>query len=264
MNFADYKTLLFTRRGRVLEITMNRPDKLNAVDEVMHAELARVFVDASNDPDCDIVVLTGAGRAFSAGGDIDWMQRMIDDPASFEKTAREGKQIVFSLLDCEKPVIAKLNGHATGLGATIALFCDVIFASDKAKIGDPHVCVGFVAGDGGAVIWPQLIGYARAKEFLMTGDLMTAEEAAKIGLINHAVAAADLDARVAEFADRLAAGATKAIRWSKMSANIGLKQLAHSIMDASLAYEAMSNVSADHQEAVNAFREKRAPTFTGR
>lgn len=264
MNFADYKTLLFTRRGRVLEITMNRPDKLNAVDEVMHAELARVFVEASNDPDCDIVVLTGAGRAFSAGGDIDWMQRMIDDPASFEKTAREGKQIVFSLLDCEKPVIAKLNGHATGLGATIALFCDVIFASEKAKIGDPHVCVGFVAGDGGAVIWPQLIGYARAKEFLMTGDLMTAEEAAKIGLINHAVPAADLDARVAEFADRLAAGATKAIRWSKMSANIGLKQLAHSIMDASLAYEAMSNVSADHQEAVNAFREKRAPQFTGR
>ena len=264
MNFADYKTLLFTRRGRVLEITMNRPDKLNAVDEVMHAELARVFVEASNDSDCDIVVLTGAGRAFSAGGDIDWMQRMIDDPASFEKTAREGKQIVFSLLDCEKPVIAKLNGHATGLGATIALFCDVIFASEKAKIGDPHVCVGFVAGDGGAVIWPQLIGYARAKEFLMTGDLMTAEEAAKIGLINHAVPAADLDARVTEFADRLAAGATKAIRWSKMSTNIGLKQLAHSIMDASLAYEAMSNVSADHQEAVNAFREKRAPKFTGR
>jgi enoyl-CoA hydratase len=264
MNFADYKTLLFTRRGRVLEITMNRPDKLNAVDEVMHAELARVFVEAANDPDCDVVVLTGAGRAFSAGGDIDWMQRMIDDPASFEKTAREGKQIVFSLLDCEKPVIAKLNGHATGLGATIALFCDVIFASEKAKIGDPHVCVGFVAGDGGAVIWPQLIGYARAKEFLMTGDLMTAEEAAKIGLINHAVPAADLDARVTEFADRLAAGATKAIRWSKISANIGLKQLAHSIMDASLAYEAMSNVSADHQEAVNAFREKRAPKFTGR
>ena len=264
MNFADYKTLLFTRRGRVLEITMNRPEKLNAVDEVMHAELARVFVEASNDSNCDIVVLTGAGRAFSAGGDIDWMQRMIDDPASFEKTAREGKQIVFSLLDCEKPVIAKINGHATGLGATIALFCDVIFASDKAKIGDPHVCVGFVAGDGGAVIWPQLIGYARAKEFLMTGDLMTAEEAAKIGLINHAVPAADLDARVVEFADRLAAGATKAIRWSKMSTNIGLKQLAHSIMDASLAYEAMSNVSADHQEAVNAFREKRAPKFTGR
>lgn len=264
MQFADYKTLVFERRARVLEITMNRPEKLNAVDEEMHAELARVFVDVSNDPHCDVAVLTGAGRAFSSGGDIDWMQKMIDTPASFEKTAREGKQIVFSLLDCEKPVIAKLNGHATGLGATVALFCDVIFAAENAKIGDPHVSVGFVAGDGGAVIWPQLIGYARAKEYLMTGDLMTAAEAARIGLINHAVPAAELNDRVNQFADRLAGGATKAIRWSKMSVNIGLKQLAHSIMDASLAYEAMSNATADHQEAVNAFREKRAPKFAGR
>lgn len=264
MNFADYESLSFNRRDRVLEITMNRPDKLNAVDEMMHAELARVFVDVSADVDCDVVVLTGAGRAFSSGGDIEWMQKMIDTPSSFEKTAREGKQIIFTLLDCEKPVIAKLNGHATGLGATIALFCDVIFAADNAKIGDPHVSVGFVAGDGGAVIWPQLIGYARAKEYLMTGDLMTAAEAERIGLINHAVAAAELNDRVAQFADRLAAGATKAIRWSKVSANIGLKQLAHSIMDASLAYEALSNITADHQEAVNAFRERRAPKFCGR
>ena len=264
MNFSDYQTLLFRRTGRVLEITMNRPDKLNAVDERMHEELARVFVDASKDPDSDVVILTGAGRAFSSGGDIDWMQKMIDQPASFEKTAREGKQIVFSLLDCEKPVIAKLNGHATGLGATIALFCDVIFASDAAKIGDPHVSVGFVAGDGGAVIWPQLIGYVRAKEYLMTGDLMLATEAARIGLINHAVPESELDERVSAFAARLAAGAVKAIRWSKMSTNIGLKQLAHSIMDASLAYEALSNLTADHQEAVNAFREKRAPIFSGR
>lgn len=264
MDFDSYKTLVFERRGRVLEVTMNRPERLNAVDEKMHAELARVFVDVSNDPGSDIAVLTGAGRAFSSGGDIDWMQKMIDDPASFEKTAREGKQIVFSLLDCEKPVIAKLNGHATGLGATIALFCDVIFAAETAKIGDPHVSVGFVAGDGGAVIWPQLIGYARAKEYLMTGDLMTAAEAASIGLINRALPVSELDSFVAQFADRLASGATKAIRWSKMSVNIGLKQLAHSIMDASLAYEALSNLTADHQEAVNAFREKRAPKFTGR
>lgn len=263
MNFADYKTILFARRGRVLEITLNRPDKLNAVDEAMHEELARVFTEASADSESDIVVLTGAGRAFSAGGDIDWMQKMIDQPASFEKTAREGKQIVFSLLDCEKPVIARLNGHATGLGATIALFCDVIYAADTAQIGDPHVSVGFVAGDGGAAIWPQLVGYARAKEYLLSGALMPAAEAERIGLINRVCPAAELDSQVAQFADKLAAGATKAIRWTKMSVNIGLKQLAASILDASLAYEAMSNVTADHQEAVNAFREKRRPVFTG-
>jgi enoyl-CoA hydratase len=261
MRFSDYKTLGFARRGRILEVTFNRPDKANAVDAAMHEELASVFVDISNDRDSDIVILTGAGRAFSAGGDINWFQSMIDDTDLFEKTAREGRQIIYAMLDCEKPIIAKLNGHATGLGATIALFCDVIFAAEEAKIGDPHVSVGLVAGDGGAVIWPQLIGYARAKEFLFTGDLMTATEAARIGLINHAVPANQLGARVEEFAERLARGATKAIRWTKMSVNIALKQLAHSMMDASTAYETLSNTTRDHQEAVDAFRDKRPAVF---
>jgi enoyl-CoA hydratase len=264
MRYQNYNALTLSVTDRIATVILNRPEKLNAVDERMHEELAHVFVDLNNDPDCDVVVITGAGRAFSSGGDIGWMQLMIDEPARFERTAREGKQIVFSLLDCEKPVIAKVNGHATGLGATIALFCDVIFASEKAKIGDPHVSVGFVAGDGGAVIWPQLIGYARAKEFLMTGDLMTARQAAEIGLINHAVAPEELDKTVDAFARKLQSGATKAIRWTKMSVNIGLKQLAHSIMDASISYEAQSNRTADHAEAVAAFREGRPPRFTGR
>ncbi len=259
--FDDYKTILFNRRGRVLEVTLNRPEKLNATDAVLHTELARVFTDITNDPDSDIVVLTGAGRAFSAGGDVAWMQEAIDEPHRFEQTMREARQIVFGLIDCEKPIIAKLNGHATGLGCTIALFCDVIFAAEHAKIGDPHVSIGFVAGDGGAVIWPQLIGYARAKEYLLTGDLMTASEAAGMGLINHTVPADELDARVDAFADRLAAGATKAIRWTKMSVNIGLRDLASKMMDASLAYEALSNVHPDHAEAVRAFAEKRPPIF---
>ena len=264
MGYESYKSLIIDVDNRIATVTMNRPEKLNAVDEAMHEELARIFIDLSNDPDIDIVVLTGAGRAFSSGGDIEWMQIMIDDQSRFEKTAREGKQIVFSILDCEKPIIAKVNGHATGLGATIALFCDVIFASEKAKIGDPHVSVGFVAGDGGAVIWPQLIGYARAKEYLMTGDLMSASEAARIGLINRALPPDELDRHTSEFATRLSKGAMKAIKWTKMSVNIGLKQLAHSIMDASISYEAQSNQTADHAEAVAAFREGRAPQFKGR
>lgn len=259
--FDDYKTILFNRRGRVLEVTLNRPEKLNATDAVLHTELARVFFDISNDPDSDIVVLSGAGRAFSAGGDVAWMQDSIDEPERFQQTIREAKQIVFGLIDCEKPIIAKLNGHATGLGATIALFCDIIFAAEHAKIGDPHVSIGFVAGDGGAVIWPQLIGYARAKEYLLTGDLMTATQAAQMGLINHAVPANELDDRVNAFADKLANGATKAIRWSKMSVNIGLRDLATKILDASLAFEALSNIDPDHQEAVRAFSEKRPPVF---
>ena len=264
MAFEDYEALQLDRTGRVLSITMNRPEQLNAVDAVMHEELARVFYEVARDPHSDLVVLTGAGRAFSAGGDFQWFQSMIDDPPAWEKTRVEAKQIVFGLLDCEKPIIAKVNGHAMGLGATLALFCDVIFASKKAKIGDPHVSVGMVAGDGGAVIWPQLIGYARAKEYLMTGDPIGADDAAAMGLINHAVEPDDLDDTVAAFVQKLSTGAMQSIRYSKASVNIGLKQLAHSIMDASLAYESITNFSADHQEAVRAFLDKRKPNFIGR
>ncbi|MCC5859629.1 MAG: enoyl-CoA hydratase/isomerase family protein [Ectothiorhodospiraceae bacterium] len=264
MRYSRYEAIRVEKQDRVVTLTFNRPEVLNAVDEQLHEELAQIFTDVAADPECDIVVLTGAGRAFSAGGDIGWMQKMIDEPEAFEKTAMEAKRIIFSMLDCEKPVIAKVNGHAAGLGATIALFSDVIFAAEDARIGDPHVSVGFVAGDGGAVIWPQLVGYARAKEFLMTGEMLKAKRAEDMGLINYAVPSDELDARVDQFVQQLLAGATKAIRWTKVSANIGLKQLAHSIMDACISMEAQSNVTADHQEAVNAFREKRQPVFTGK
>ncbi|MFE7422028.1 enoyl-CoA hydratase/isomerase family protein [Rhodococcus sp. NPDC057529] len=264
MSYNEYQYLIVDVVDRVATVTMNRPDKLNVANARLHTELSTIFDDLQRDADVDVVVLTGAGRAFSAGGDIDWMQEAVDDPESFEQTVSEAKRIIFSLLDLEKPIIAKVNGHAVGLGATLALFCDVIFAAESAKIGDPHVSVGFVAGDGGAVIWPQLIGYARAKEYLLTGDLIPASVAADIGLINHAVPSEALDERVNEFAGRLRNGATKAIRWSKISTNIGLKQLAHSIMDTSMAYESLSNRTADHAEAVAAFREGRTPKFQGK
>jgi len=262
MKYEDYKTISFKRDGKVLTVTLNRPDVLNAVNGDLHTELSHVFYDVATDP-ADIIVLTGAGRAFCAGGDIDWMQSGVDDPLGFDTVVFEAKKIIFGLLDCEKPIICRLNGDAVGLGATIALFCDIIIANDSARLGDPHVSVGLVAGDGGAVIWPQLIGYARAKEYLMTGKLMTAEDAVAMGMINHAVPASELDEATDRMASRLANGAAQAIRWTKVSVNIGLKQLAHSIMDTSLAYESLSNRSKDHQEAVNAFREKRRPVFTG-
>lgn len=261
MRFDDYKTLSFQRHDRILEVTMNVPEKLNAVGQQMHAELARVFIDIAGDAESDVIILTGAGRAFSAGGDIEFMEAILHSPAAFEVIAREGKQIITAMLECEKPIIAKVNGNATGLGATIALFCDVIFAADSARIGDPHVLVGLVAGDGGAAIWPQLVGFARAKEFLMTGELLTAQRAAEIGLVNHTVAAEDLDAAVAAFARRLAQGATKAIRWTKMSVNVALKPIVHAVMDASLAFEGLSSRTPDHAEAVQAFKEKRRPQF---
>lgn len=263
MDFSQYKALKFHREGKILHMTLNRPDQLNAVDDVMDAELARVFTDITHDPETRVVVITGAGRAFSAGGDIPHMQRIIEQPELFDIGAQHAKQVVFSMLDCPKPIIAKVNGHAIGLGATLALFCDVIFAASHAKFGDPHVKVGFAAGDGGAIIWPQLIGYARAKQYLMTGDLITATDAERIGLINQAVPAEQLDEVADGFARRLAGGALKAIEYTKTAVNIGLKQVAHMLMDTSISFEQLTNYSKDHKEAVQAFLEKREPKFTG-
>ena len=257
-----YRTIAVSRRGRIMTLTLDRPDKLNAVNEEMHGELATIFDAAADDPHSDIIVLTGAGRAFCAGGDILWMQKMIDE--GFGQTAREARRIVMSLLGCDKPVIAKVNGHATGLGATIALFCDIVFASDRAKIGDPHVAVGLTAGDGGAVIWPQLIGFGRAKHHLLTGELLTATDAAALGLIHEAVSADQLDRHVDVYADRLAAGAQTAIRTTKRATNIALKKLASDMLDSCLALEELSSRHPDHQEAVDAFRDGRQPDFSAR
>ena len=264
IDFASFKTLAFERRDRILTITINRPETYNSVDGDLHDDLARVFYTVQDDPDSDIIVLTGAGKAFCAGGNMDWFQSMIDDPSIFERLAPDAKKIVFGLLELEKPIICRLNGPAAGLGASIALLCDVIIADSNATIGDPHVKMGLVAGDGGAVIWAQLVGFARAKEYLMTGKMMPATEAERIGLINHAVPTDQLDEKVYGLAEELAQGARQAIRWTKTVANIPLREIAHQVMDACMGYEMMTNLSADHQEAVNAFREKRKPKFVGR
>jgi enoyl-CoA hydratase len=174
---------------------------------------------------------------------------------------REAKQIIFGLIDCEKPTLARINGPAVGLGATVALCCDISFIARSTYISDPHVSIGMVAGDGGAVIWPQLVGFARAREFLFTGDRLSAADAERIGLVNHAVDDSELDVRIDAFADRLAAGAQMAIRYSKVTINVALRGLFSAAMDVGLGYESMTNVSADHREALAAFRAKRSPRF---
>ena len=263
IDYSVYEDVLVEKKDRIMTITLNDPDSLNAFSMPMHNAMSRIWSDVHDDPDVDVVVLTGAGRAFSAGGNIINMQKKIDDPDLWDVGMPEAKRIIFRMLECDKPVIARVNGHAVGLGATVALFCDIIIAAEGAKIGDPHVNAGLVAGDGGAVIWPQLIGFARAKEYLFTGDLMTATEAERIGLINHVVPAEELDDKVYGLARRLADGASKSIRWTKQVTNIPLRQLAHSMMDLSLSVETQSNLSADHAEAVDAFANKRKPEFSG-
>jgi enoyl-CoA hydratase/carnithine racemase len=263
MDFTGYKTLRFDYQDRVLWVTIDGNGKANPVDHALHHDLSRVFIDLQDDPDSDLIVLTGAGDFFCAGGDMTWFQEMIDDPRKFRAIGPAAKRIVFSLIDLEKPILCRLNGAAAGLGASIALLCDIIIASDTAKIGDPHVKMGLVAGDGGAVIWPQLIGYARAKEFLLTGDMLTAVEAERLGLINYAVPLDELDEKVGEMVSRITANPRWAVRWTKTAVNLPLKDIATRVMDAAISYEMSTNQMADHQETVAAFNERRAPKLTG-
>ena len=263
MQYSSYERIKVAHNGRILTLTLSNPSRMNAVDGRMHEELSRIFYDVQQDHSVDIVVLQGDGNAFCAGGDIEWLRDAQAGKTQGPSTV-EGKKIVFGLLDLEKPVIAKVRGPAIGLGCTIALFCDVIFAADTARFADPHVKIGVVAGDGGAVIWPQLVGYARAKEYLMTGDPIIASEAERIGLINHVVPESELDARVDAFARKLANGAPQAIKYTKVSVNLRLKEIAHTILDASMAYEMLTFATSDHREAVAAFLEKRKPNFTGK
>lgn len=263
MNYPDYETLKVRMDGHVLHLTLNRPEAMNAANSQMERELATFFRDVNRDSQVRVIVMSGEGKVFSAGGDFAYMRDLIENPSAAWDGIQQGKQVIFAMLDCIKPVVAKINGHAMGFGATIALFADVSIAADGIKIADPHVAIGFVAGDGGAVIWPQLIGYNRAKEYLFTGDALTAADAARIGLINRAVPAAELDDTVDAYVQKVASMPPRAVQWTKASVNIGLKQLAHSIMDASLAYEVLSNQTQDHHEALRALSEKRKPSFSG-
>lgn len=251
-------TILMERRGRLLVITLNRPDRMNAVNLELHDDLADALWFAQCDSGSDVIQITGAGRAFSAGGDIEHIARSAAEPALFDHEARVAKRIVFTMLDIDKPVICRMNGHAIGLGATLALLCDVIFASETAKIGDPHVAIGLVAGDGAAVIWAQRIGMGRAKEYLFSAELLSAVKAAEIGLINHALPLDQLDDAVDAYCDKLLATSPMALKATKILTNLELKRLAAAVMDAGIAYESLSVRSPEHIAAVEAMKAKAA------
>ena len=263
MGSMDYRHLLVERDGPVLRVTLNAPDKLNAIDYAMESELLRLFQSLREDRATQVVVLTGAGRAFSAGGDLGNSLRIMGDTALIKQEFDLARRFVNALLEVEQPIIARIQGDAVGLGATLALLCDLTVMAQSARIGDPHVRVGLVAGDGGAVAWPLLVGYARAKRYLLSGELLGAAEAERIGLVNFCVPDAELDATVARWGERWCQGAVNALQWTKATLNLGLKAQAAQVLDAGLAYEIASLQSHDHREAVEAFLAKRAPRFTG-
>ena len=259
------ENLRIEKQGGVMTLSLHNPEKLNANTKAMHWSLSRIWDDIDADPEVAVVVFTGAGeRAFSAGGDPKLMRQQLEDIDHWIRVSREAKRIIFGMLACDKPIIARLNGHAVGFGSTLALAADLIVGVAGAKFGDPHCNSGLVCGDGGALLWPQMIGYARAKEFLYTGKLVSMEEAAEIGLINYAVPREELDAKVDELAQAIANGAGRAIQMTKNIVNVPLRQTALSTMDLGMANELISSQTDDHREATEAFIEKRTPRFSGR
>jgi enoyl-CoA hydratase len=263
MDYSSYTNLDIESHDRIATVTLNRPEVRNAIDAGLHGELARIFTDLQDDDDCDVVILTGAGGYFCGGGDLNWVLSLHGDPVKSSAGIRNDRRIQNSMLDLEKPIIAKVRGPAIGLGCSLALFCDFVYATPSATFADPHVSVGLVAGDGGAVIWPQLIGYARARRYLLTGDPIKGAEAAEIGLITEAVPDEDLDEVVANMAARLRSGATYAIKWTKASINAGLKVTANAIIDKAAGLENMSQMTNDNRIGLEAFLNKEKPEFTG-
>jgi enoyl-CoA hydratase len=258
------ETIRLERRGQVLVATLDNPrNDLNTVDGQVHEDLAELFRTLRREREARAVVLTGSKKAFSAGGDFGWFPT-LQQPGALDALRLDAKQLIWDLLDVELPVVCAVNGPAVGLGASVALLCDIVLVADTAVIADPHVKVGVVAGDGGAAIWPLLVGPARAKQYLMTGDPLTAAEAERIGLVNEVVPAAELPARAMWWAERLAAGAPLAVRYTKLAVNQQVKRALLESFDVSTALELVTFHTEDHAEALAALQEKRAPVFRGR
>lgn len=265
MNWDEYKTIAFEDlEGGIKVCRLNRPERLNAVNPWMHRELSTLARDLQADNSVKVVILTGAGRAFCAGGD---QKATAEDqppgPAvASEIRWREAEEIVRGLVALEKPIISMVNGAAMGLGATLALLCDVVIMGRSARIADSHVNVGLVAGDGGASIWPLLCGLNKAKEFLMLGTHVYADRAYEAGLANYVYDDEDLYEKTLEHAREFTRMPTYAMRATKVTLNRHLRQAVELTLEAGLTYEAVSVRDPDREEGGASFRERREPNFT--
>lgn len=267
VDYSAYKALKLSLVDRIMTVTLSNPGRRNAITPAMSVELAHVWDDLWADPQVSVIILTGEGDSFCSGADLGALKDKTDDydgPLPTNITSRVARRHVMGIIDCEKPVIAKVRGPAFGLGANLALASDMVFCAPNAKICDSHVKAGLVAGDGGALLWPLAIGFHRAKEYLLTGDPVPADVAERIGLINQVVADDALDAHVQALAEKLRDLPPHAVNYTKTGLNVALKQMTQSGFEASLAYELYSMGTQDHQEALAAFGEKRKGKFRGR
>ena len=261
MEYSDYQHILFDRKDNgVLLMTLNRPEVYNATDARLHWELTQVWQTIDRDPKTKIALVTGAGKAFSAGGDISMLDEMAGNSKAVERALREAADIVYQMTNLDKPIISAINGVAVGAGLVVALCADISIISETAKFTDGHVKLGVAAGDHAAIVWPILCGMAKAKYYLLTADFIDGKEAERIGLVSLCTPPEQLMDKAFEVANKLAAGSQQAIRFTKKSLNNWIR-MAGPIFDNSLALEMLCFLGPDIHEGIAALKEKRPPKF---
>lgn len=259
--YQDYQRLAFDYpEPRILRVTFDRPEQFNALDAIGHSEITRLWREIDEDPDIDCMILTGRGKAFSAGGDFEMIEEIMEDFDTRARMWKEARDLVYNIINCNKPTIAAINGPAVGAGLVAALLCDISIAGRSARITDGHTRLGVAAGDHAAIVWPLLCGMAKAKYYLMTCDALDGAEAERIGLVSLCVDDSQLQDRALEVARKLAAGSPSAMRWTKYSLNNWLR-MAGPTFDASTALEMLGFTGPDAREGLNALRQKRPPKF---
>src|SRR3954463_5726594 len=262
MDYSEYRELRVRRlEPGILEIVMRAEEgKLSVTTARMHAEMARIWLDVDRDDETRVAILRGAGKGFSAGGDLAMVEEMTHDFAVRARVWREARDIVYNMINCSKIIISAMHGPAVGAGLVVGLLADISIAAKNARIIDGHTRLGVAAGDHAAIVWPLLCGMAKAKYYLLTCEQVSGEEAERIGLVSLCCEEAELQQKALEVARKLAAGAQTALRWTKYSLNNWLR-MAGPAFDASLALEVLGFSGPEAKEGVASRREKRWPNF---
>ena len=261
LDTSKYTQLKLDRPAdRVLRITFDRPETYNSLDETGHRELAYIWRDIDMDPSINAAILTGAGRAFSSGGDFGMIAGMLDDYDKRANAWKEARDLVYNIVNCSKPVVSAINGPAVGAGLVAGLLADVSIAGKRARIVDGHTRLGVAAGDSAVINWPLLCGMAKAKYLLLLCEPVNGEEAERIGLVSLCVEDEELQDKALEIATRLATGAQSAIRWTKYALN-NWYRMAGPAFDTSTALEMLGFTGPEAREGLAAHLEKRKPAF---
>jgi enoyl-CoA hydratase len=261
MDYSAYQDLkVRSLEPGILEIVMGEEGKLAVATANAHAEMARIWLDVDRDPGCRVAILRGAGKGFSAGGDLAMVEEVTRDFAARARVWREARDLVYNLINCSKIVVSAMHGPAVGAGLVAGLLADISIAARNARLIDGHTRLGVAAGDHAAIVWPLLCGMAKAKYYLLTCEQMSGEEAERLGLVSLTCEEAELQAKALEVARRIAAGAQTAIRWTKYSLNNWLR-MAGPTFDASLAFEMLGFTGPEVKEGIASHREKRKPSF---